>query len=276
MHPLRISSNEFLSSFELLQVSYPCQIAVSSQYMAKSRSSSSSARDEGAPSSNPLLQHTNVEKHTSPNQSPDSEIKRTLPRKRRQRVQDACDDVWVWEISACIFSICCLSAVAGILFRLQDRPLSLWNFAIAPNSLISVFATLSKSSMLLVVAECVSQMRWVHYQTGPHSLIDLDTFDAASRGPWGSFVLILKMRGKSWLTSLGCFLIILALAIDPFTQQILSFPTRSVGIPDTNNTLSWMPYTQEIASRRDVKSDLTRKLVIILLDMFTNHARTNS
>lgn len=161
--------------------------------MERNSPSYSSGR-EGMPASFPLL-IPKPDTRTLATKNQDSK-KRPALTKRWGRFQDTCKDLWIWEISACIFSILCMSAVAGILFRLQDRPLSSWSFSIAPNSLVSVFITLSKSAMLLVVAQGVSQMRWVHYQTGPHPLIDLETFDAASRGPWGSLIFLLEMEGR--------------------------------------------------------------------------------
>ncbi|KAJ5735627.1 uncharacterized protein N7483_000752 [Penicillium malachiteum] len=59
----------------------------------------------------------------------------------------------------------------------------------------------------------------------------MQAVDQASRGPWGSLTILWgAVRGPrmdTW-TLTGAFITILALAIDPFTQQILSFPSRSV------------------------------------------------
>ena len=48
-------------------------------------------------------------------------------------------------------------------------------------------------------------------------------FDDASRGPWGSFMLLLRIKGRS-LAALGAIITLFALAMDPFFQQLVSFP----------------------------------------------------
>jgi hypothetical protein len=94
---------------------------------------------------------------------------------------------------------------------------------------------------------------------------DLQTFDDASRGPLGAFELLTRLSltqvfmhrsaGAGW-AFWASILTILALALDPFAQQVLSFPLRSVStqaaslasistaqIYDTDNpagvTVSW-------------------------------------
>lgn len=90
---------------------------------------------------------------------------------------------------------------------------------------------------MLSVGACVSQIKWVYFKKAPHSLYDLQTFDDASRGPLGAMELITRLSPKDIITdrSTGAgwafwasVLTILALALDPFAQQILSFPLRTV------------------------------------------------
>jgi hypothetical protein len=51
---------------------------------------------------------------------------------------------------------------------------------------------------------------------------DLEIFDQASRGPWGSLQLLAKTRSP-WLVGLGAAITIVAIGIDPFMQQIIQF-----------------------------------------------------
>ena len=65
----------------------------------------------------------------------------------------------------------------------------------------------------------------------------MQAIDQASRGPLGSLEVLFRgmfgfKTGK--LTLVGAFLTILALAADPFAQQILKFPSRTV--PAQNGT----------------------------------------
>ena len=55
------------------------------------------------------------------------------------------------------------------------------------------------------------------------SLEQLQVFDNASRGPAGSFQFFLQARGAPLVSYFACLIIILALALDPFTQQIIQY-----------------------------------------------------
>ena len=62
----------------------------------------------------------------------------------------------------------------------------------------------------------------------------MEAFDEASRGPVGSFNLLTSRYAKS-LASIGAIITILAIAIDPFFQQIVAYPLRSIAV-DRNGT----------------------------------------
>ncbi|KAF2403822.1 hypothetical protein EJ06DRAFT_546940 [Trichodelitschia bisporula] len=134
-------------------------------------------------------------------------------------------DGWIWEILGLILSICCLGALIGILIWVNGKPLSDWDVPISLNATVAVFSTVIKSVLLMVVAECISQLKWFHFGR-MHTLYDMELFDQASRGPYGSMILLLKVRNV--LAWLGAIITIVALAIDPFSQQILAFPQRDV------------------------------------------------
>jgi hypothetical protein len=90
---------------------------------------------------------------------------------------------------------------------------------------------------MLAVAGCMSQLKWLYFKHSAHSIRDMQTFDDASRGPMGAFALLTRLSpsqvfmqrsaGAGW-AFWASILTILALALDPFAQQILSFPSRSV------------------------------------------------
>lgn len=60
----------------------------------------------------------------------------------------------------------------------------------------------------------------------------LQTFDNASRGPLGAFKFFWRSPSRSPLPWVGCIVTLLAIAIDPFTQQILRFDTRLTEVFD--------------------------------------------
>lgn len=136
---------------------------------------------------------------------------------------------WRWEILAMLLSITCEAAIIIILVTMDGKPLSRWTSKVSLNATISIFSTIAKSAMLVPVAECISQLKWSHL-VKQRKLKDLEAFDKSSRGPLGSLDFLRAVGYKSPLASLGAVIVFIALAIDPATQQILSFPIRNVEI----------------------------------------------
>ncbi|KAK8103196.1 hypothetical protein PG984_016342, partial [Apiospora sp. TS-2023a] len=135
---------------------------------------------------------------------------------------------WWWEILATVLSIACMGGLIVILAKIDNIPLPHWWLPIRPNSLIAVLTTVAKSSMMLSVASCISQLKWEHFFQQPRKLLDLETFDEASRGPWGSATLLtlLALRGPILFTCGLALVTIVSLGIDPCAQQVLDFPTQ--------------------------------------------------
>jgi hypothetical protein len=137
---------------------------------------------------------------------------------------------WQWEFGAFIFSMGCFAAVVGVLASYNTRSLASWNFVfgITLNTLVAILSTLSRTALLVPVASCISQLKWIHLVTAPRSLRDVQVFDDASRGPWGSLELIWRLHIGAKLATWGSVITILTLAMGPFTQQLLSYPSRSI------------------------------------------------
>lgn len=127
---------------------------------------------------------------------------------------------------------------------------------INPNTLISILATLNRSSLLLYVTQGIAQSKWPYFQRKEHRLSDLQAFDDASRGPLGSLCLLWSINIKvspistrphgKVLTTMqavsacfGAIVVMLALLMEPFTQQIIvpyskdTATTESASIPTT-------------------------------------------
>ncbi|OAL47212.1 hypothetical protein IQ07DRAFT_573045 [Pyrenochaeta sp. DS3sAY3a] len=152
----------------------------------------------------------------------------------------ALSDWWWWELGSVLLSCACFIAIVITLWIMQEKPLSSWHSAVSPNALISTLATISRASLMLAVAACVSQLKWLYFASGPHRIQNIQIFDDASRGPLGALEFLTRLsprelfsrqsRGAAW-TLWASILTILALVSDPFAQQLLSFPTRTVSGP---------------------------------------------
>lgn len=136
---------------------------------------------------------------------------------------------WLWEIAGICFSISCtISIVVIICYVSANKTLHQWNFRLGPNTLISIFVTLAKTSMLLAVAQGLGQLKWVHYRENSRPLSELNHFDEASRDPFGALKFLCSAKTSALTAALGALIVVVSLAMDPFAQQIISFDTRYV------------------------------------------------
>lgn len=152
---------------------------------------------------------------------------------------------WLWELLTAVFSLSCLAATIIILLIMHNRALEVWKLPISPNALLAIFSTLSKSAVLLVLAECLGQLKWIYFQRRAHRLDEFGVFDEASRGPLGAVKFLFRLRWRAAASSIGCLLTLSTLAMEPFTQQILSYRVRSVPTPSSDSpmriTQSYLP-----------------------------------
>ncbi|KAF2148843.1 hypothetical protein K461DRAFT_324306 [Myriangium duriaei CBS 260.36] len=137
-------------------------------------------------------------------------------------------DHWWHELMSLALSILCIASIAIVLFNLDHKPLSSWQMSIRPNALISIFAVISKAALMFPVAQSISQLKWLHYTNTTRPLLDLQRFNDASNGPWGSLLFLFKFKDKALRASTACLITVLALLADPFVQQIITYSTVSV------------------------------------------------
>lgn len=72
---------------------------------------------------------------------------------------------WWQEIFSAISSILCLVAIAVILYKVNGKPLADWDAPVSLNAAISILSTAVKAGLILPVAECISQLKWIHLQS---------------------------------------------------------------------------------------------------------------
>jgi hypothetical protein len=144
---------------------------------------------------------------------------------------------WWWEIAATVISIACMCALVVLLVKIDNTPLQSWWPPIQPNTTIAVLTTIGQAALMVPVASCISQLKWRHFLLQPRKLVDLQLFDEASRGPWGSAVLLyrLSIRPKV-MVALGFSIVtIVAMGIDVCSQQVLDLPLQDTQL--TNSTI---------------------------------------
>ncbi|KAF8860794.1 hypothetical protein BDZ45DRAFT_298933 [Acephala macrosclerotiorum] len=151
---------------------------------------------------------------------------------------------WKVEVACCFLGIVSLVAIAATLVPFENQPLPQLPYDISLNSLISLYVILLKAAMFVILCQGLGQLKWTWFgNTRP--LRDLERFDEASRGPVGAFKLIWAIRGRNFLTTFRAVITIIAIAIDPFAQQIVRYSpceqisfTSNASIPRTNQYIN--------------------------------------
>ncbi|KAI8629548.1 hypothetical protein F5Y19DRAFT_484909 [Xylariaceae sp. FL1651] len=129
---------------------------------------------------------------------------------------------WTWEYISMALSASAIIALVALLARIDDLRLSHWKAPIPLNAIVSILAAISRASLGFAISSCLAQAKWNWFRKRSDSLIAFDRFDEASRGPWGSFWLIIWVRAYHWV-AIGAAVTIALLAFEPFVQAIISF-----------------------------------------------------
>lgn len=90
---------------------------------------------------------------------------------------------------AAMVSVLCLSALIGLLANYNNQPIFNWH-GVTLNAYVSIFSTASKTALLYLIAEAIGQWKWILHAHHSRPLLDIERVDAASRGPWGSTLLL--------------------------------------------------------------------------------------
>ncbi|EUC49125.1 hypothetical protein COCMIDRAFT_85359 [Bipolaris oryzae ATCC 44560] len=130
---------------------------------------------------------------------------------------------WLFEIISVTISAACMGAIIGLLYRVNNKSLNTWAPAL---TVITVLSKVASAALILPISEAIGQLKWTWFHgKKSRDAFDFEIFDKASRGAWGSVMLLCRTRGRS-LAALGALLTILLLAIDTFFQQVTNLPER--------------------------------------------------
>ncbi|KAI4125525.1 MAG: hypothetical protein LQ347_005352 [Umbilicaria vellea] len=186
---------------------------------------------------------------------------------------------WLWELFGWLLSLLALTALIAFLAIHDNKAPPRWQPGITLNAIISVCAIVAQTAMMIPIAQGISQLKWQWFHHR-QPLNTMQLFDDASRGPWGALRLLFSTRAllvyqRSTmfdlvndrpkrltislrnLQSLGAVIAILALAIEPFIQQVVSYPLQRVRSGDasinsvryyniTGEETNWGPPTYDI------------------------------
>lgn len=143
-------------------------------------------------------------------------------------------NTWLSEIVAMMFSIACIVALGIILLVYEGQATPHMRFGLTLNAIVSILATGARATLIFVVASAIGQLKWYRFSSS-RKLSHLQDVDDASRGVLGSLTILFTFKA-GFLVSLGACITVLALAYDPFVQQIIKYPGRAISIPSNATT----------------------------------------
>jgi hypothetical protein len=85
--------------------------------------------------------------------------------------------------------------ILSVLAHFDGKEIPQWKLGITINAFISILSGFAKSALLLPTAEALGQLKWNWFSKKPRTMMDFEVLDSASRGPWGSFVLLARTKG---------------------------------------------------------------------------------
>jgi hypothetical protein len=100
---------------------------------------------------------------------------------------------WAFEVGTVILSLVLLGGLAGVLLVFDGEPIFDGNL-LTLNTVIAVLSTAAKTNILVVLANCIGQWKWILFAGSPRRLLDFERLDQAAWGPLGSFNLLFNRK----------------------------------------------------------------------------------
>ncbi|KAI0385228.1 hypothetical protein F5Y04DRAFT_208321 [Hypomontagnella monticulosa] len=190
---------------------------------------------------------------------------------------------WVVEIFGIALAIISLMSIFIALQCYKGQEAKAWPLFITLNSFIAVFTVLLKAGIAVPLSEGISQLKWQWFEQNPRRLVDMHEFDEASRDAWTSLLFIFRIDSMreftvtKGLARFAAFVMVLAFAADPFSQQIIEYvdcPQVStdvqVAIARTNNYVAQGGHVG--AGESDIDSPMAVAIITGLVDPPPNPA----
>lgn len=153
------------------------------------------------------------------------------------------------------------------LYPYDGKPLPQWPYSISINALLSIYSMFLKACLGFLVTSCIGQLQWSWY-TEARPLRDVVLFYEAAHGIFGSMKWLWVNRMRQPLTALGALITLVALATDPFTQQL----ARAVDCSEllSNGIPASVPRTNYLKLDQYLPTDTLHPTILAGLDTFPN------
>lgn len=121
------------------------------------------------------------------------------------RLLNAAERYWLFEFFGLALALLSLIGVIIVVSVTDGKKVPDWTlkiptigetkeYPVTINTILSIFATVFNSALLLPVAACMSQLKWAWFQKSHRPLAEYQTFESAARGPVGSIILLWTLR----------------------------------------------------------------------------------
>lgn len=135
---------------------------------------------------------------------------------------------WSWEFASFAVAIGCFVGAVAMLTSVKDKAVPSWASKFSVNATLSVLVTIMKGAIGIVVAECLSQLKWTWFKR-ERKLKDLGVLDDASRGVWGAATL-LRTKRPWFLAYIGAFIFLASFIIGPTIQLTTEIRVREINV----------------------------------------------
>lgn len=140
--------------------------------------------------------------------------------KERPGARTTLTQSWIRELGSAILLLISGAVIPATLYPHDGQPLPQWPFSISINALLSIYSIVLRACIAFLVTSCIGQLQWSWYLEA-RPLKDVVLFHEAANGTLGSVRWLWVNRLRQPLTALGAMISIVALAIDPFIQQLV-------------------------------------------------------
>jgi hypothetical protein len=102
---------------------------------------------------------------------------------------------WTVEIISFAIALLSLATIIGVLAHYNGESMPNWPSGMTLNTLIALLTAIANAALASPLQQGLSQLKWIIFKRESRPLTDMEVFDDASRGLWGSIKLLVMGRG---------------------------------------------------------------------------------
>lgn len=109
---------------------------------------------------------------------------------------------WSFEIFSWLLATVSTVILLIVLATFRHRPVSHWHSNVSLNTVVNVVSQIAQTAILVPVAACISQLKWL-WARKDAKLLDIEDINDARGGLFSSLFLLRKRREKCEVLRLG-------------------------------------------------------------------------